>query len=65
MTQQESIADPVHLFHLHADLPLDGTFQTGLLTGDGSHVYVLDTGVRMSHRNFRERVGESASMLGG
>jgi subtilisin family serine protease len=34
------------------------------LTGDGVHVYVVDTGLRKSHQEFRGRVGEGYSAIG-
>jgi subtilisin family serine protease len=45
-------------------LPLDGVYNVEL-SGSGSHVYVLDTGVRGSHVDFSGRLGEGASMVGG
>jgi hypothetical protein len=50
---------------LCAALPLNGKFQIGTLSGEGSHVYVLDTGLRATHADFRGRVGESTSIVGG
>ena len=37
-------------------LPLDNQYQYGL-TGMGTHVYVIDTGIRASHNDFIGRVG--------
>lgn len=39
------------------DLPLDGAY-TYSATGEGVHVYVIDTGIRSSHVEFAGRVGE-------
>jgi hypothetical protein len=35
----------------------------GNLDGTGSHIYVLDTGVRWSHIDFSGRVGTSTSVI--
>ena len=44
------------------DLPLDDTFQIPY-KGVGSHVYVIDTGLRESHQEFTSRVGNGFSAL--
>ncbi|GFR51838.1 hypothetical protein Agub_g14303, partial [Astrephomene gubernaculifera] len=46
-------------------LPLNGGYSPGRLDGAGTHIYILDTGVRTSHSAFSGRVGEGTSMLGG
>lgn len=46
-------------------LPLDGVFSPSGLDGYNTHVYVLDTGLRSSHVDFRGRVGEGVSIVGG
>lgn len=46
------------------DLPLDSYYSSGDYDGRGVHVYVLDTGVRASHYDFRGRVGDGASAVG-
>ncbi|PNW80783.1 hypothetical protein CHLRE_07g329500v5 [Chlamydomonas reinhardtii] len=45
-------------------LPMDGAYHPGRLDGSGSHIYVLDTGIRSTHYAFSGRVGAGTSMLG-
>ena len=44
------------------DLPMDGTY-TYTCTGKGSYVYVLDTGIRISHNEFGGRAICGASFI--
>jgi len=45
------------------DLPLDGVYK-GSTLGRGASVYVLDTGIRVSHRDFGGRARAGAEILG-
>ncbi|EFJ45601.1 hypothetical protein VOLCADRAFT_94094 [Volvox carteri f. nagariensis] len=46
------------------NLPLDNGYRPGRLDGSGTHVFILDTGVRTSHVAFYGRVGEGTSFVG-
>lgn len=48
---------------MQVNLPLNGVFSPGDLDGTGSHVYVLDTGLRWGHVDFQGRVGDSVSII--
>jgi subtilisin family serine protease len=47
-----------------ANLPLDGVYNSGYLSGKGVHVYVLDTGLNM-HSDFESRLGEGVDCTSG
>jgi subtilisin family serine protease len=46
-------------------LPLDGTYVSPASAGAGVTVYVLDTGVRTTHRDFGGRAGHGWDFVGG
>lgn len=46
-----------------ASLPLDGEF-TPANDGKDVHVYIIDTGIRASHAEFKDRVGEGYNVAG-
>lgn len=46
------------------NLPLDSVYNSGGLTGQNVHIYVLDTGLN-PHSDFNGRIGEGASCFSG
>eukprot|EP00878_Enallax_costatus_P028167 GHUV01030386.1.p1 GENE.GHUV01030386.1~~GHUV01030386.1.p1 ORF type:complete len:331 (+),score=108.13 GHUV01030386.1:1130-2122(+) len=46
-------------------LPLNGYYSSGDYDGRGVHIYILDTGCHTTHYDFRGRVGDGASAVGG
>jgi len=46
-------------------LPLDGDFEYADTAGEGSHVYVIDTGINPDHVDFTGRVGAGQNFVAG
>jgi hypothetical protein len=47
-----------------AALPLNGTYWYGCDTGANVHVYVLDSGIRVTHQEFEGRASNDADFIG-
>ena len=45
------------------DNTMDCLMDTGNLTGRGTHIYILDTGINLKHKEFSDRIGESQNFV--
>lgn len=43
---------------------LNNIYNTGNLDGDGTHIYILDTGINPEHSEFENRIGKSKDFIG-
>lgn len=43
---------------------LNDLYDTGTLNGEGTHIYILDTGINPEHSEFENRIGKSKDFIG-